>query len=155
MASNYAETAVMGLNPTIVAADVVVGDFPRCSAGVSMPAAAIRTSGLPSYEGRVHCLPAALVHDTPDTRPPSQRGSIGTQQQQQQQQSNNDDQTILSRVPGLARDSHPTHNNTGVAVVTPAQFAGVDPPVNLGETPLFTPVLPCRPRQQRPNSKRE
>jgi hypothetical protein len=79
MASNYAETAVIGLNPTIVAANVVVGDFPWCLAGVSTPAAAATcTSGLPSYEGGVHCLPAALVQDTPDKRPPSRHGLIGT-----------------------------------------------------------------------------
>ena len=68
MASNYAETAVIGLNPTIVAANVVVGAFPWCWAGVSTPAAATCTSGLPSYKGGVHRLRAALVHNTPDTR---------------------------------------------------------------------------------------
>jgi hypothetical protein len=68
--------------------------------------------------------------------------SIGTQQQQQQQQqSNDDDQTIVSRVPASARHSRAAHNNTGVAVVTPAQFAGVNPLVNLGETPLFACLL--------------
>jgi hypothetical protein len=82
---------------------------------------------------RVHRLPAALVYDTPDTHPPTWHGSIGAHQQQ----SNDNDQTVVSRVPGLARHSHQpkiltpyvppihvrTHNNQPNIILTPYTYA--------------------------------
>jgi hypothetical protein len=99
MPSNYVETAKNGLNPAIVDADVVVGDFPRCLAEETNAAAATCTSGLPSYGDRVQPLPASLA-----PRRPASRRAGHTNQQQQQQQDNDNDQAIVYGVPGLANE---------------------------------------------------